>query len=582
MTNVYTVSGRVSYRDGVPAVGLTVMVVDVDSGPDDPFGAMPVRPDGSFELSATQADVGGHQEGIPDVRLYLLRDSTVVHEQWVDVADNPHATVELTVERETPATMEEIMDVMCDMHHGMSELRGMTNVSRAPFHSGQGRFGRMFPYLEAPDYDVEFLQAIGRQGGPLDESNHDRSIGESSVPAGFAFLGQFIDHDITLDPLSSLSSRNDPDALRNFRTPEIDLDSVYARGPGDSPYLYESPMQGGDSNRLLVAVDDRADVPRNKEATALLGDHRNDENHILSQFHLAMLRFHNAIVEWLGEECQDSFETANRLARWHFQWIVLEEFLPTVCDPDIVEAVRAEREHYTLDRGDEPFIPLEFSVAAYRYGHSQIRERYQVNESTEKALFGHGDDAFGMGFEAPMADEAVDWRYLFDLKDPDIAPQRARAIDSLLSPDLLELPFIDPDDEAPAWRSSLASRNLVRGHRLQIPSGQAIARAMGLEPLSNETIGFDEILDEHEQHPATEAPLWYYVLAEARVDSGGDRLGPVGSRIVAETLVGLIEADPGSFLSIQPEWTPTLPATNVGHDDFSIADLLEFAFGERY
>lgn len=124
----------------------------------------------------------------------------------------------------------------------------------------------------------------------------------------------------------------------------------------------------------------------------------------------------------------------------------------------------------------------------------------------------------------------------------------------MLSPDLLDLPFIDDG----GWRSSLASRNLVRGHRLRIPSGQAIARAMGMEPLSNEELGFDEILEAHDEPPSTEAPLWFYVLAEAKIASGGDHLGPVGSRIVAETLVGLIEEDSASFLTVQPKWTPTL------------------------
>jgi hypothetical protein len=571
MTDEYTVHGRVTYPDGIPALGTTAMAVDVDSGADDPLGAMAVRPDGSFELSAAADELGGAQEGHPEIRLYLYRDGTRIHEESVDA--DPEADVAVTVDRPTPLSMESVADAMCNMHHGMGGQRGMDNVPRDPFHPGHGRFGRMFPYLEAADHDVAFLQELGRPGGPLDESEADRSVGESSVPAGIAFLGQFIDHDITLDPLSSLARRNDPDALRNFRTPELDLDSVYGSGPETAPYLYESPMQGGSEDRLLVAVDGRPDVPRNAEGTALTGDHRNDENHILSQFQYAMLRFHNAIIESLGEDCKDAFEHANRLARWHYQWIVLEEFLPTVCDPDVVDNVRSDREHYTPENAGEPYLPVEFAGAAYRYGHSQIRERYRVNENAEAALFGHGDDAFGMGFQAPTAEEAVDWRYLFDLKDASVTPQHARAIDPLLSPDLLDLPFMEADD----WRASLASRNLVRGQRLGLPSGQAVARAMGIDPLTNEEIGFDVILDEHGQHPDTEAPLWYYVLAEARAASGGDHLGPVGSRIVAETLVGLIESDPTSFRTVQPRWTPTLPAPNAGQDDFTVADLLEFA-----
>ncbi|TQQ82633.1 peroxidase [Halonotius terrestris] len=574
MSTEYTVCGRVSYPDGIAALGVTVLAVDSDLGTDDPLGAMEVRPDGSFEIHATSDDVGGAIEGDPEIVLYCFREGERIHEQ--SVTADPETTVELTVSRQDQLSMESMMNAMCNMHHGLSEQRGMTNVSRAPFNPGHGRFGRLFPYLEPADHDEELLEDLGRPGGPLDESTHDQSVGEASVPAGIAFFGQFIDHDITLDPLSSLARRNDPDALRNFRTPGLDLDSVYGTGPETSPFLYESPMQGGSEYRLLVAGDGRPDVPRNREGTALTGDHRNDENHILSQFQYAMLEFHNSIVDWLGEGCSEPFERANQLARWHYQWIVLEEFLPTICDEDIVDDVRQQRAYYTPGQGEEPYIPVEFSVAAYRYGHSQIRERYRVNSETKADLFGHGDDAFGMGFQAPSADEAVDWRYLFDLKDPDIVPQSARAIDPLMSPDLLDLPFI----ESESWRSSLASRNLVRGKRLGLPSGQAVARAMGIEPLSNEEIGFDQALaelDDHDPPADIEAPLWHYILAEAREASGGDHLGAVGSRIVAETLVGLIESDPSSFLTVQPEWTPTLPAPNSGDDEFAIADLLEFA-----
>jgi hypothetical protein len=575
MSGYYTVEGHIVHPDGMPALETTVLAVDVDAGADDPLGATGVRPDGSFELGADAADLGGAAEGEPEVLLSVFRDGDVLSQQRV--TPDPEATVEVTVERASDLSMGDMMDAMCEMHHGMTEQRGMENVPSDPFHPGHGRFGRMFPYLEAADHDPEFLQDLGRKGGLLDEGEHDRSVGESSVPAGFAFLGQFIDHDITLDPLSSLSRRSDPDAIRNFRTPRLDLDSVYGTGPETSPFLYESPFQGGEEDRLLVAGDGRPDVPRNREAVALIGDHRNDENHIISQFQYAMLQFHNSIVEWLDESCSAAFERANQLARWHYHWTVLEEFLPTVCDPDVVEDVREDRESYTVGKGDEPYIPLEFAVGAYRYGHSQIRQRYRVNADTAAALFGHGDDAFGMGFEAPSADEAVDWRYLFDLKDPDVTPQRARAIDPLVSTDLLDLPFLESD----GWRASLASRNLVRGRRLGLPSGQAVARALGVDPLSNEAIGFDEAIEKHDQEPATDAPLWYYVLAEAREASDGDHLGPVGSRIVAETLVGLIESDTTSFLTVQPGWTPTLPAPHSGTDEFTTADLLEFAVGGR-
>lgn len=575
MSYQYNVDGAVTHGDGLPATDVTVVATDADAGLDDPLGAMPVRPDGSFTFRADSTEFGGSVEEAPEVHLFVFRDGAVVHEERTE--PDPSATVEVTVERAESASMEAIAEAMCRMHHGMGQLRGIDNVPRDPFHPGQGRFGRMFPFLEAADHDVTFLQDLGRPGGFLDEDAADRSVGLAVLPAGNPFLGQFIDHDITLDPLSSLTEPADPDAVRNFRTPRLDLDSVYATGPEASPYLYESPTRGGDRHRLLTATDGRPDVPRNREGTALVGDHRNDENHIISQFQYAMLQFHNAIVDWLGEGCSEPFERANTIARWHYHWIVLDEFLPTVCDPDVVEDARENREFFTVGDGEEPYIPLEFAVAAYRYGHSQIRRRYQVNAETGGRLFGMGDDALGMGFQAPAADEAVDWRRFFPFRETDVEPQSARTIDPLVATDLLDLPFVDRED----WRASLASRNLVRGRRFGLPSGQAVARAIGVDALSNEELGFDEALEQHDQPSDTEAPLWYYVLAEARDLAGGDHLGPVGSRIVAETLVGLLEADPSSYLTVQPNWRPTLPAPHSDRGEFTTADLLEFAVGGR-
>ena len=168
-------------------------------------------------------------------------------------------------------------------------------------------------------------------------------------------------------------------------------------------------------------------------------------------------------------------------------------------------------------------------------------------------------------------EKVVDWRTLFDI---DSDPQPARGIDPKLSPDLLDLPFVEKT--RPPFERSLASRNLVRGRRLGLPSGQAVARAMDEDVLDNDEIGFDEALARHGKPADTEAPLWYYVLGEARAQTGGTRLGPVGSRIVAEVLVGLIESDPGSFLTVQPGWEPVLPAP-YSDGEFGMGDLIAFA-----
>jgi len=575
MSNGYSVRGIVHDPTGQPVPNVSVLVVDVDLGVDDPLGAVSTGLDGRFDLTFDADAFDGALEGAPELRLYVFDGGTRLAARAVD-ADG--GRVEVTAERPTEAvpTMDEAMGMMEEMHHGLSGLRGMTNTPRAPTHPGQGRFGRMFPYLDAADHDVEFLKDLGLPGNELDESAASGSVADSETPSGFVFVGQFVDHDITLDPLSSLSRQVDPDAIRNFRTPRLDLDSVYGSGPEVSRFLYESPFRGGTRDRFLLA-DGRPDLPRNREGTALVGDPRNDENLVLSQFQYAMLNFHNAVFEGFPEDTENHFERAQQAARWHYQWIVLEEYLPMVCDETVVDAVRDGRRYFTIGREDRAYMPLEFAGAAYRFGHSQARLRYRVNDDAEGKLFGHGPDALSMGFQPVPASKAVDWSHLFEMGDG-TDTQLARKIDPLLAPDLLDLPFVSSDE---AWQRSLASRNLVRGHNLGLPSGQAVARAMGVETLSNDDLGFDAILHAHDQPTDTEAPLWYYVLAEARELADGEHLGPVGSRIVAEVLVGLIESDPRSFLTLQPNWTPTLPTPVSGAtDDFTTADLLALALDD--
>jgi hypothetical protein len=443
----------------------------------------------------------------------------------------------------------------------------------------------MFPDLDPAEHDREFLRELGREGGPMDESEADHVVGESSLPAGNACLGQYVDHDITLDVRSELDRRADPETLRNFRTPRLDLDSVYGAGPEVDNYLYHRggpDAPPGRGAKLLVGTDGEGteidDLQRTREGVAIIGDPRNDENTIVSQLQLAFVRFHNRVVDTLVDERGDEpdvLERAQTLVRRHFQWIVANQFLPRICESSTLEDVRDEgRRYFTPDAPEEVYIPVEFAGAAYRYGHSQIRQRYVVNDSTPAQLFfGPPEYALGVGFQPVDQDETVQWKHFFDTDDGTTA-QRSRKIDPLIPPVLLDLPFIDEGE------TSLAARNLLRGYALKLPSGQAVARAMGETPLSNEAIGLASIVEEfddadHGRSDDVAAPLWYYVLAEARHEHDGDRLGPVGSRIVAETLIGLLEADPTSYRR-QRGWRPVLvsPETDTPPGEFRMADLL--------
>jgi len=490
------------------------------------------------------------------------------------------------------------------MPHGSAGLGEFT--PRSVFYD-EGRFGRLFPTLPPFAADTplvrDALQELGAKGGPMDAGDDlsdpialivdpALNVGNPNNPAmtaGFTFVGQFLDHDMTFDPTSSLARRQDPESIRNFRIPALDLDSVYGGGPGASPHLYDSSVDGGRTTLLTEEIPGsgavsmgntvRFDVPRNSQGTALLGDPRNDENLVVSQFHLALLRFHNRVLADVKCELGDGytvgeiFAEAQRVVRWHYQWMVLHEFLPATVGQATVDDVLTKGLKHFKWRND-PYIPVEFSVAAYRFGHSQVRPSYRANFGTsatdtsqqffalifDPTAAGSGDPAdLRGGRRAPR--RFIDWQTFFDFGD-----NRARnnkLIDTKLSSVLFEL-MGQPAGEP----VSLASRNLLRALTMKVPSGQRVAQAMRLPVL-----GPGDLADLAELNLRDRTPLWFYVLREAEVAAGGQCLGPVGGRIVAEVIVGLIKGDRNSYLRQDPDWAPTYGSGAT----FTAADLLNAA-----
>lgn len=326
-------------------------------------------------------------------------------------------------------------------------------TSPATPHTPVRAFGRLCPNLLPADHDVSFLRELGLPGGVLEETPDDPAGDSDTVPAGFVFLGQFIDHDITLDPVSSLQRQADPEA---------------------QPF----PYRADDGEKLLLGENDageRVDLLRNADGTALAGDPRNDENVILSQLRTAMLKFHNRVVGHprAKSDAHEVFEDAQQLVRWHYQWVVLHGYLPAMCVEDAVRSALEGREPYEVGAGEEADMPVEFAGAVYRFGHSQPRFEYHINDEFGSGLlFGPpgADDVLNQGFEAVPSEEVVDWRHLFDFRG-DTDPRMAREIDPKVAPDLLELPFVSGDSDP--FEKSLVSRNLVRGHRLGLPSAPA-------------------------------------------------------------------------------------------------------------
>ncbi|MBV9941158.1 MAG: hypothetical protein JO262_03425 [Solirubrobacterales bacterium] len=412
-----------------------------------------------------------------------------------------------------------------------------------------GRYGRMFD-LPALQADEILLHRIGAAGGFCDGGE---SEDDARVEAGWPFFGQYVAHDLTADR-SPLRAHADLAALRNMRSPRANLESLYGGGPMGSPYLFSR----GDPAKLL---ENDGDLPRNQEGIALIGDPRNDVHVFVGQMQVAFIRAHNRLVDRLREDGvpePELFDEARRALSWHYQWVIVNDFLPGLAGPELVaEILHDGPRHYRPD--PEAFVPVEFADAAYRYGHSQVRQLYQLQPGgPRRPVF---PDLMGFG---PIGERHVDWSLLFDVPGQPPA-QRAKPIDGRLPRSLIDLPVdITGSVEDEAYHS-LAARDLERGLGTGLPSGEAVALAIGAEPLSDGETALAQ------DGWMGETPLWLYVLREAAARQGGDRLGPVGGRIVTEVLVGIISRDPESYLALDPDWTATLP----GHEArFRLRDIL--------
>jgi len=415
--------------------------------------------------------------------------------------------------------------------------------------TGGARYGRMFPGLEPLGADPQVLMRAGADGGICDAAAVlDPGSGgdDAEQAAGWPFFGQLLAHDTTADR-SPIAGGVETDALRNARSPRLNLEMLYADGPIGSPYLFDLH----DPAKFLLNGDD---VPRNPQGVALIGDPRNDVHLFSLTLHVALLRAHNRIVDRLrasGIPEDEVFERARITLTWHYQWVVVHDFLPRLVGQPLVDEVLTGGGKWFTPEPLQAFIPLEFADAAYRYGHGQIRHTYRLTAGgPEVPLF---PDLVGFG--PPR--QRLDLTQVFDVPGRPPA-QRAKRLDGRLPASLIGLPeqVTGAVDEA-AYRS-LAVRDLLRGDTTGLPSGEEVAELLGVPPLTEGT------------WPGG-TPLWFYVLKESEVFGDGDRLGPVGGRIVAEVLLGLLRADPASYLSLEPGWQPTLPANG---ETFGLTDLL--------
>jgi hypothetical protein len=485
-------------------------------------------------------------------------------------------------------------------------------------------FGQLPSFAENGLRVQSALREMGAKNGLLDAKD-DLALGPAGLianpgnnpdnpttTAGVTFLGQFLDHDMTFDATSRLGVPTRPERSPNSRTPSFDLDSVYGRGPTADTHLYDP----GDRAKFRIEKTTEGgfeDLPRTSSGAAIIPDPRNDEHVIIGGMQAAFLCLHNKVVDLLradgdghrlshrdDEGAEDAatavdaeafddfrestrlrnvFAEARRIVTWHYQWIIVNEFLPNIVGQTLVSDVLTRGRRFYRPRLGEGSIPVEFQMV-YRFGHSVVRPSYRANLAGDggQPFFAFIFDPAGQGQLDPIdlrggaraARRFVGWQTFFNFGGDQATHVRPnKLIDTKISTPLFDLPLGAIASGDPP--TSLAQRNLLRHITWSLPSGQDIARVMGIRPLAASQlselaafgVGFER-----------RTPLWYYILKEAEL-AGGSLLAGVGARIVAEVFIGLLAQDRHSYLAQNPRWRPTLPSGTPG--TFRMVDLLTFA-----
>jgi hypothetical protein len=417
----------------------------------------------------------------------------------------------------------------------------------------------------------------------------------NNIFAGFTYLGQMIDHDLTFDITPLKRCHPFEDRMQNFRTPFLDLEVLYGGGPTVSPFLYNLNSRQGEERFLIGKTREAdhqegrdADLPRNARGIALVGDPRQDENLIIAQLHVHFLKRHNQLVEKLPADAVvpaggSRFEQARRLLTWTYQYYALNFFIKKLVDRSIFNRLQEKFTVTPFVASSRFRIPIEFSVAAFRFGHSMVRDSYDYNQTHRHAKLYELLTQTGIGGGAcPSLKQ--NWIIALDrffkvagYGEPSndaqqIRPSIARDLFQV-QPTIVKL-FNVAARERPGVKSHcniaddpetmLPVRTLWRGARMGLPSGQDVAKALPI-PNAITTDKLEEglrgdLVTKYHFHQDT--PLWYYILREAEVFNDGKRLGPVGSWIVASTIFAALKADPNSYLSIHPRWKPTIGLRN--------------------
>jgi hypothetical protein len=441
--------------------------------------------------------------------------------------------------------------------------------------------------------------------------------GNSQIPAGFTYLGQFIDHDLTFDKTTVMLGTNvTPAQMLQGRSPGLDLDSLYGAGPLDpeSAKFYEADGLHLKMGKTVGPSKSGFDLPRGagntvaKKRKAIVPDPRNDENLAVAQTHLAMIRFHNRVVDTQlgGVPTAQKFDKAREIVTKHYQWMIRTDYLTRIAKAAVVNNVFNQgRKVFEVNATptDVPTMPIEFSIAGFRLGHAMVRAAYNWNAifdngaGTLEFLFIFSATGGNLGGDTRLASIWIaDFRRLYDFGEANkpglVVPpgkfNRAMRIDTRIVDPLQHLPpqtvGLPNSTGFNDVRRNLAFRNLTRARMVKLATGQQMANFMKNHGVNvtkltkaqirdgNNGADLGNLTQAQREAVLKDTPLWFYVLREAELNGG--KLSGVGARIVAETFHRAME---GSTHSIVRDTTfkPTLGPNN---STFRMVDLMLFAF----
>jgi len=385
----------------------------------------------------------------------------------------------------------------------------------------------------------------------------------SKTPAGYTYLSQFVDHDISFDSFARIFPWEtiDLSSLQNKRDPFFNLETLYGKDAQNTseflemntPFLKLGKTKTDPASTVLQNQEIEQDLPRDSNGLATILDERNDENLLIAQTHVAFVKFHNEIAKISEGSADEKYKKARELTIRHYQYIILKDLLPKIIKESVLNDVLQNGNKFYKPDNNNIFIPLEFAVAVFRMGHSMVRNSYNlntkqnVNLSDLQAFTGHGRFIKNLsGRKALLSDWLINWNLFFNLTGWETPPAKFNFA-LKISPEIAS-GLGDFRGKGSFHReSSIPALDLYRGRLFNLPTGQMLAETIGESSLRSSDIA-KYLPNDLKNIFSVNTPLWFYILAEAQQNEDGETLGDVGSRIVAEVFVELMKQSRPSIL----------------------------------